>query len=157
MEKIALGLGADVPFFLKKCPCIARGIGEILEPLTAWPKLWYIIITPPVAVSTAWAYANLKLELTTRENNSINRTLGTCAFRMADILENDLEIVTASRFPIIETIKNALLDAGARGALMTGSGPSVFGVFDSKTHALRAEKELAPAEWGAMFVAEGVV
>lgn len=156
LEDLAVGLGADVPFFLRKCPCIARGIGEILEPLKAWPKFWYLVVSPAIAVSTAWAYENLKLELTTLENNSINRNLGEHPIKVAEILENDLEIVTASRFPVIDTIKNALLDAGAMGALMTGSGPSVFGIFDSKTHALRAEAELAPGGLGNMFVAEGI-
>jgi 4-diphosphocytidyl-2-C-methyl-D-erythritol kinase len=156
LERLAVGLGADVPFFLKNCPCIARGIGEVLEPIGSWPKFWYVIVTPPVAVSTAWVYDNLKLELTTRENNSINRILEHDAFRMADILENDLEAVTTSRFPVINTIKDALLAEGALGALMTGSGPSVFGVFDSEPRALRAERELARGNWGDMFVAEGI-
>jgi 4-diphosphocytidyl-2-C-methyl-D-erythritol kinase len=68
LAETALALGADVPFFLYNLPSIARGVGEQLEPVPDWPEYWYVIVTPPVSVSTAWVYDNLKLELTTPEN-----------------------------------------------------------------------------------------
>ena len=69
--KMAVGLGADVPFFLNPKPYLARGIGEVLDPIKKWPKYQYVIVNPPIKVSTAWAYANLKLELTIDEYNFI--------------------------------------------------------------------------------------
>lgn len=154
---LALSLGADVPFFLHSRPCIARGIGEILEPIENWPRFWYIVITPLLRISTSWAYGNLKLKLTTDENNSIINALGKQPLDIIKILENDLETVTASHFPVISTIKKSLVDAGANGALMSGSGPSVFGIFRSKEQALSAERYLASKNLGDISVCWGVV
>ncbi len=108
LEDLAVNLGADVPFFLHSVPCIARGIGEILEPIEKWPKFWYVIVKPPISVSTAWAYKNLKLKLTTDEYLYILRYLTRGMFGITDILENDLETVTAAHFPVINTIKKKL-------------------------------------------------
>lgn len=155
LEKIALSLGADVPFFLHNRPCIARGIGEILEPVKNWPKFWYVIVKPPISVSTAWAYGNLKLELTTDEYSFILHYLATERLKLADILENDLETVTAKHFPVINAIKEALNSAGAEGALMSGSGPSVFGIFKSEDHALSAKRHLASQNLGEVFAVTG--
>ncbi len=143
LEKLAVKLGADVPFFLYNRPCIARGIGEILEPISKWPRFWYVIVKPTIKISTAWVYENFKLRLTTNENIYILRGLGKDRYKIIDILENDLESVTASHFPVINTIKKALKNAGAEGVLMSGSGPSVFGIFKSKNHAMTAKEKLA--------------
>jgi 4-diphosphocytidyl-2-C-methyl-D-erythritol kinase len=156
LADLAVRLGADVPFFLRGGPCIARGIGEILEPIRNWPKLWYVIVMPPFSVSTAWVYDNLKLKLTTGEYDSIISFLESGIFSLADILENDLESVTASRFPSITTIKKSLMAEGAEGALMSGSGPSVFGVFRSKDRALAAKRHLMSRNLGDLFAVEGV-
>ena len=156
LTELAVSLGADIPFFLKNRPCIAKGIGEILEPIEKWPVFWYVIVTPPVKVSTAWVYANLKLKLTTGEYDSIIDYLKSEPFDVAEILENDLETVTASHFPVINIIKKALLDGGAKGALMTGSGPSVFGIFESKDQALSAKRRLISQNLGDIFVVEGI-
>ena len=151
--KIAVELGADVPFFLMGKPCLARGIGEILEPLTAWPKCWYLIVRPPVAVSTAWVYGNLKLLLTTGEYDYIKQILNDAPVSVSQILENDLEEVTSAAFPIVETIKKRLIQAGAQRALMTGSGPSVFGVFPTKDQALAGKRQLVSQNLGDVFMA----
>jgi 4-diphosphocytidyl-2-C-methyl-D-erythritol kinase len=156
LKDLAVGLGADVPFFLEGRPCIARGIGEILEPIRNWPVMWYVLIMPPIAVSTSWAYGNLKLQLTRSEDNGIFEMLGVGSFRISDILENDLETVTAARFPIINSLKESLKKAGAIGSLMTGSGPSVFGIFESRNHALRAKKMLIPQNLGDIFAVKGI-
>jgi len=149
----AAALGADVPFFLNCRPSLARGIGEILEPLKYWPNCWYVIVNPPVEVSTAWAYRNLKLKLTTGEYEYIVRILRNARFAVSHILENDLEDVTSAAFPIIKTIKNLLIDAGAEGAMMTGSGPSVFGVFSSQDGAESAREDLLFRNVGNVFMA----
>jgi 4-diphosphocytidyl-2-C-methyl-D-erythritol kinase len=151
LAETALTLGADVPFFLQNLPAIARGVGEQLEPVTPWPGYWYVIVTPPLSVSTAWVYGNLKLELTTPENSSIVNPLRRDWTRIGDLLENDLETVTAARYPIIGYIKSLLLKAGAEGALMSGSGPSVFGVFRSEEAANSAKMALSSRVEGTVF------
>lgn len=153
LAETALALGADVPFFLSNLPSIARGVGEQLEPVPDWPEYWYVIATPPVSVSTAWAYDNLKLELTTPENGYILNPLRKDWPAIGSLLENDLETVTAARYPVIESIKKALLEAGAEGALMSGSGPSVFGVFGTEEAARRAKIAVAARTEGKVFLA----
>ena len=153
LHKIAVELGADVPFFLMGRPCLARGIGEILEPIEAWPKCWYVIVRPPIEVSTSWVYGKLKLILTTTEYDYIKQTLDRTIVSIPQVLENDLERVTSATFPIIETIKKSLIQAGAQGALMTGSGPSVFGVFPTKDQALSGKQNLVSQNLGDVFMA----
>ena len=153
LHDLAAELGADVPFFLRSEPSLATGIGEILEPLKKWPKFWYVIVTPPLQVSTSWVYRNLKLELTRGEYDFIVKFLKSDPFTISAILENDLEEVTTASFPVIETIKKSLVDAGAEGALMTGSGPSVFGVFSSQNQAISAKNSLISQNLGDVFLA----
>ncbi len=156
LADLAVCLGADVPFFLVNKPCIARGTGEILEPVEKWPKFWYVIVMPALEVSTAWVYGNLNLKLTKGEYQYIVDWLRKGRFEISRILENDLETVTGFHFPIIACIKKLLLDEGAEGALMSGSGPSVFGIFKSKDNALIAKKNLISKDLGEIFVVEGL-
>lgn len=152
LKELALRLGADVPFFLEPRPCIARGIGEILEPLDRWPQFWYLIVAPGFQVSTAWVYGNLRLGLTTNEYDRIKKGLHAEPWVVSHLLENDLEAVTSARFPVLDRIKKTLLDAGAEGALMTGSGPSVFGVFGSRERAEQARDRIVPYDFGKVFL-----
>ncbi|MDB9823094.1 4-(cytidine 5'-diphospho)-2-C-methyl-D-erythritol kinase [Deltaproteobacteria bacterium] len=155
LHDLAVKLGADVPFFLNSRPSLATGIGDILKPIPNWPELWYLIITPPIEVSTSWVYKNLKLELTTGEYHYILHILKKDTFSISRILENDLETVTSASFPIINTLKKLLMDAGAEGAIMSGSGPSVFGVFLSSEKAAKARDALASGNLGNVFVVRG--
>jgi len=152
LYRLARGLGADVPFFLYNRPCLARGIGEILEPLESWPAFWYVIVKPPIQVATSWAYGSLKLRLTGDEYGYIKKFLGGKQFSLKQVLENDLEEVTAARYPIIEKIKGHLSLEGAEGALMTGSGPGVFGIFRRREKAARACDKLREKRWGEVFL-----
>jgi 4-diphosphocytidyl-2-C-methyl-D-erythritol kinase len=157
LARMAVSLGADVPFFLDPRPSVARGIGEILDPIENFPKFWYVIVVPPLPVSTSWAYSQLGAkELTPVGEARIILNLGQLCADVRYVLENDLEIVTASQFPVIHTIKKALEDAGAEGTLMSGSGPSVFGVFRSRDPALRAKSLLLRKTLGDVFAAEGL-
>jgi len=155
LHQIATQIGADVPFFLYRKPAIASGIGEILDFLTDWPSFWYVIITPPIKVSTAWVFQNFRLELTTNEYLSILALLKKDSFVISRILENDLEQVTSAHFPIIETLKQILMDAGAEGAIMSGSGPSVFGIFSSEKKACMATDHLLSLKLGDVFMTKG--
>ena len=151
LADIALSLGADVPFFLASTPCVATGIGEVLEPIKKWPPFWYVLITPPIHISTSWVYNNLEIKLTTSDYNSIIDRLKEWPLDIQNLLENDLETVTASHFPVINELKRSLLDAGAEGALMSGSGPTVFGVFRSKELAQSAKRHLSYQNLGDVF------
>ncbi|MBN2418673.1 MAG: 4-(cytidine 5'-diphospho)-2-C-methyl-D-erythritol kinase [Deltaproteobacteria bacterium] len=142
LHKIALKLGADVPFFLDAVPSIVTGIGEILEPIPNWPELWYLIITPKLEISTAWVYQNYKMELTSNEYDYIRKTLKNDDVIVSSIVKNDLEKVTSTSFPIINTLKRKIMDAGAEAAIMSGSGPSVFGIFLSREKAVSARNLL---------------
>lgn len=129
-------LGADVPFFLKGGTCLATGIGTTITELPDGPKQHLIVVTPNAGVSTATAYASLNARsLTTSESASI------LSSSLAELnsagsgpwpLCNDFESVIFEIEPEIERVKIALLEAGARGALLAGSGSSVFGVFDDE-------------------------
>jgi len=145
-------LGADVPFFLHGGRCLATGTGTNVRPLPDGPKQHLIVVTPNAKVSTANAYLSLNApSLTTSESASI------LSSSLADVnsadsrqwpLHNDFERVIFEIEPEIGRAKNALLEAGARGALLAGSGSSVFGVFDSEAARNRAlEKLRCEAGW----------
>ena len=139
-------LGADVPFFLIGGRCAATGIGEVLRPLADGPKQHLIVITPNARVSTAKAYASLNApSLTTPDSVSILSS-SLADLNSADStqwrLRNDFETVIFEIEPEIGRAKNALLEAGAWGALLAGSGSSVFGVFDNEAARDRGLKNL---------------
>jgi 4-diphosphocytidyl-2-C-methyl-D-erythritol kinase len=152
LEKLALSLGADVPFFIRGRPARARGIGERLRPLRGLANLWLVIIYPGFPVSTAWAYQNLRIKLTKPiVNTSITTSLKSFE-KLAGLLVNDLESVTLDRYPKIRLLKEKLLRAGALGGLMSGSGSSVFGLFESKGMAQRAYNKLRHEEGVQAFL-----
>jgi 4-diphosphocytidyl-2-C-methyl-D-erythritol kinase len=157
LERLALSLGADVPFFLLQRPAIARGIGELLEPLRVFPVFWYVIVSPDFTVSTAWAYGEVRLKLTLEGNRNILNIFNATALKIPDLLLNDLESVTLSKYPFLCSIKESLLALGALGALMTGSGPSIFGVFESEHKANEAGETLR-STWPnyEVFIAKGL-
>jgi 4-diphosphocytidyl-2-C-methyl-D-erythritol kinase len=156
IEKLALSLGADVPFFLLQKPAIARGIGEILQPIENFPSMWYVIVSPNLMISTAWAYKRIKLTLTNNLNRDRINSFKKNIFNIPDLLFNDLEKVTLVKHPFLSSIKESLLQLGALGALMTGSGPSIFGLFDSAKKAQRAGKMLEQYNKGDVFVVKGL-
>jgi 4-diphosphocytidyl-2-C-methyl-D-erythritol kinase len=135
-------IGADVPFFIFGKSARATGIGEILEPMEIEPPLWLLLITPDFPISTAWAYGSLRRNLTNRENNIIIRDCINHFDEVITILSNDLEKVVIPRYPVIQIIKDELLDKGARGSLMSGSGSTVFGIFESETAAKKAQEQI---------------
>ena len=141
LMEIGVKLGADVPFFIFKKSALAEGIGERLTAIREIPALWLVLVNPNIHVSTAWVYQNL--QLTTGKVPPIIPLLYSGITDVCAILANDLETVTVSRFPVIGEIKKRLLDTGARGSLMSGSGPTVFGIFDGEASARQAAQTLA--------------
>ena len=156
LEKLAISLGADVPFFLLQKPAIARGIGEILQPIKNFPSFWYVIVSPNLMISTAWAYENTKLTLTNNSYHDIIKSFKKNIFNIPKLLFNDLERVTLVKYPFLCSIKDALVQVGALGALMTGSGPSIFGIFDSAKKARKAGEILKSYNMGDVFVVKGL-
>lgn len=156
LERLALSLGADVPFFLLQRPSIARGIGEILQPMKSFPSFWYVIVSPSLMVSTAWVYKRIKLQLTNKEIQSIVNFSKKAIFNIPELLSNDLEGVTLGKYPFLCSIKDSLIELGALGALMTGSGPSIFGLFDSSRKAYEAGKIIGLQNEGDVFVVKGL-
>ena len=152
LRKAALTLGADVPFFISGRPARARGIGEKLTPLPPLPALPLVLIYPNIAVSTAWVFGNLRVKLTKSSlNNSIKPSLMS-SDRLRRFLVNDLETVALRRYPQIGLQKNRLIHEGALGALMSGSGSAVFGVFESWQKANAAYRRLRKEEGVQAFL-----
>ena len=131
--KLAAELGSDVPFFLTSPCALGMGRGEQLKVLKPCAKFQVLLVFPGFPVATSWVYQNLKLKLTKRENNiSILRK----NLSLSDItslgsrLYNDLEPVVIQRFPEVQVVKDELGAWGALGVLLSGSGSTVFGIFD---------------------------
>ena len=142
LQSLGVRLGADVPFFLcGEMAAWATGIGERLEPWRGLPPVWLVLVNPRFAVSTAWVYQNLGLTHY-RHMSKIPR-FPERVEDVAAMLRNDLEAVTSARHAEIAAIKLRLQQAGALGALMSGSGPTVFGVFAGREAAEQAAAGLA--------------
>ncbi len=128
--EIARPLGADVPFFaVGHDAVVARGIGDIMYPVHSIDDCSFVLVNPDIYVSTAWVFQNLTLTRRTKNSKlSCFQKHKTVSPLLAE-MHNDLEQVTCARHPEIERIKSSLLAAGASRVLMSGSGPTVFGIF----------------------------
>ena len=142
-----LRLGADVPYCLMRGTALAEGIGEELTRLPACPPCYVVIAKPAISVSTRFVYENLHLDETTRHPDIYGLADAICRqdlYGMLPYMGNVLEKVTIAQYPIIEEIKNHMKEHGAVNAMMSGSGPTVFGLFDDKDaaeHACEALRE----------------
>jgi len=152
LERLALQLGADVPFFIRAKPARARGIGEKLRLLPKVRRRWLVLIYPGFPVATAWAYRNVSLKLTKVGVNTSIATPLESLDKLDKLLINDLEQVTVRRYPEIDRVKSLLLQAGAAGVLMSGSGSSVFGIFKSKRLAAQAFRQMRHEEGVQAFL-----
>jgi len=156
LMSMGLSLGADIPFFLFQGPAIASGIGEKLESYQNLENLKILLVFPGFSVSTADVYKNLNLALTKCKKKLKSFLLNKQLFDPESHLCNDLEAVTASEHPVIETVKEALLNQGALGALMTGSGPTIFGLFSDSDEASKASRALFRIHKWKMHIADMV-
>ncbi len=143
LMSMGLFLGADVPFFLFEKPALATGIGEKLEAYPEALPYHVILVNPGFEVSTGEVYQNLNLRLTKCKKKITKTSLMKTGYDVFRHLCNDLEAVTVLKFPEIDVIKARLLELGALGALMSGSGPTVFGLFADPETAGRAMPEIA--------------
>lgn len=141
LQALGVGLGADIPYCLAGGTMLSEGIGEILTPLPAPPAAHLVIAKPDINVSTAFVYGNLHAD-SLAWHPDIDGMIA--ALQKGDLdgitgrLGNVLETVTVKAHPVIEQIKELLRKQGAENALMSGSGPTVFGIFKEKETAARA-------------------
>ena len=147
--EIGVTLGADVPYCIWGGTALSEGIGEKLSRVDAMPECYILIAKPGISVSTAFVYQNLNLSGLAKhpDIDGMLECLRTKDLKgICDRLENVLETVTIKEYPIIEEVKKHLMDQGAMGALMSGSGPTIFAIFQDKKTADNALKSLRSIE-----------
>ena len=158
MQGIGVRLGADIPYCLMGGTALAEGIGERLTALPPPPDCHLVVAKPDIDVSTKFVYENLHAD-TLKKHPDIDgmtqairsRSLAGITVRMGNVLET----VNVRAYPVIDQIKKKMLERGAENALMSGSGPTVFGLFTDKERAAGAAKEIRGAGLaGQVFVTE---
>lgn len=145
LMKRAVKIGADVPYCIMRGTALAEGIGEMLSPLPPMPDCHILIAKPPVGVSTKFVYGNLRaneLEQHPDIDGMIQALEDKSIVGICEKMENVLETVTVPEYPVIDEIKQLMLECGADGALMSGSGPTVFGIFTDKKSAKLAKEKV---------------
>ncbi len=153
---LGAGLGADVPFFIFQKPALARGRGEILTPVKFPAPLWFLMLAPPFQISTAWSYETFDHLAGGKKKGSPLRDSYPDLMDLLPVLKNDLELPAFTRYPELGRIKEQLLGKGARGALMSGSGSVVFGLFADSEEAKRTQRDLTlPPGWKTI-IARGI-
>lgn len=142
---IGVKIGADVPYCIMGGTALARGIGEKLTRLKSFSDRLILIANPGFSVSTAHVYNNLKLDkITDRPKTQLILKYiedGNTEF-VAKEMKNVLETVTISENPILNEIKNQMIKDGALGSLMSGSGPTIFGIFDNPESMEKCKRNL---------------
>lgn len=157
LMKIGVNIGADVPFFILGKPAWAFGIGDELHAVDTIPLLWFVLINPGFEVSTKMIYDNFNLRLTKQAVGYKCPELHTVE-GLIKALHNDLEEVTLGLHPELQHIKNHLTHNGALGALMSGSGPTVAGIFTDEETARKAQgaiENIKEREW-SVYVAHSL-
>jgi 4-diphosphocytidyl-2-C-methyl-D-erythritol kinase len=142
LRELARGLGADVPFFLEPRPAWAEGIGERLAPLAGLPALELLVLAPPLSIATAEAYALAHAEADGGPAPAAEPDLRSVEGVVAGLF-NAFEAVLLPRHPVLGEAKAALREAGALGALLSGSGSALFGVFATAAARDAAAQRLA--------------
>jgi 4-diphosphocytidyl-2-C-methyl-D-erythritol kinase len=141
LQALGVTLGADIPYCLVGGTMLSEGIGEILTPLPAPPVCHLVVAKPDINVSTGFVYGNLHADTLTEHPDieGMIEALKTGSLQgITDRLGNVLETVTVKEYPVIEELKELLWSKGAENALMSGSGPTVFGIFVNREEAEKA-------------------
>ena len=151
-ELMAMGkqIGADVPYCMKGGTMLAEGIGELLTELTPVQDVNILLVKPKIGVSTAWVYKNLDFEdIIDRPDTEalISAIQGGRLDALAKGMKNVLETVTIPKYGVIREIKTKLLELGAVGSMMSGSGPTVFGIFNNLESMQNAFDKIKSDRW----------
>lgn len=144
-------IGADVPYCILRGTALSEGIGEVLTSLSPVPQCQVLVAKPGINVSTKFVYENLHAnDLRPEQHPDIDGMIRAIKAQdlqgIADKLGNVLETVTGKEYPVIQEIKDKMLEFGAIGSLMSGSGPTVFGLFTNPKAAQQAYEELRYGE-----------
>lgn len=151
LMELGVQLGADVPYCILALPALSEGIGEILTPVTPLMDCYILVAKPDISVSTKMVYTNLKaneLEHHPNVGGMVDALKEKDVKKVASYMENVLETVTVNLYPEIEQLKSEMKQQGALNAIMSGSGPTVFGIYETKHQCQKAadymrEKNLA--------------
>lgn len=141
LMKLGVKLGADVPYCILLGTALSEGIGEILTPLTPMPNCQILLVKPDISVSTKYVYENLRLmdNILHPDINGMKTSLAEGNLNvLAGLMDNILQTVTVKEYPIITEIKSRMKELGALVSLMSGSGPTVFGIYEDATLAGKA-------------------
>lgn len=155
LSKLASQLGSDVPFFCSESACWVGGVGDQVELLSNYPNFHVLLLKPPFSVATPWAYQSFDrshalkapetgvFQLTVPDPGVRGSTLFSSVAAVVQALENDLETVVFTAHPELAKLKSQLVEFGALGSLMSGSGSVVFGIFSDHASLTKAEKAFA--------------
>lgn len=159
LQKLGVKLGADIPYCISGGTMLSEGIGEVLTPLPAPPDCHLVVAKPDVDVSTAFVYRNLRADSLPfhPDIDGMAKALAAGDLKgITDRMGNVLETVTVREYPVIDRIKKRMCGLGAENALMSGSGPTVFGIYKEKetaenTAEVLKEEKLAKAVFVTRF------
>lgn len=144
LMEIGVKLGADIPFCLLGGTALAQGIGEILTPLKSFNDVYILLGNPGIGVSSEYAYSKLKLE--EKKDIDVSKLISCMDIKdlkcVGSSLENIMEEPIIEENPIIKEIKDNMLASGALGTLMSGSGPTVFGLYEDEHSITKAKQKL---------------
>jgi len=151
---MAARLGSDVPFFLQGGTALARGRGERLTPLKMSVDFHLVVVKPDLSISTAWAYGQTKIHLTSNSKivklNSLKEIYSLD--QVLPLLDNDLERAVGAAYPLIAEIKSDLISKGAIAAAMSGSGSAVYGIVGSRKAARQLAQRMRRDRWQVFIV-----
>ncbi|MDP4091889.1 MAG: 4-(cytidine 5'-diphospho)-2-C-methyl-D-erythritol kinase [Bacillota bacterium] len=150
LASIGKSVGADVPYCLRGGTMLAEGIGEILTPVSSLPRIELVLVKPRLSVSTQWVYSSLNLEkirLRPETDKLIKAFEDNNLEYIAENMVNVLETVTAQKYEVIIEIRKRLMEEGALGSMMSGSGPTVFGIFRDRQSSEKACKSILDERW----------
>ncbi|MDP3024843.1 MAG: 4-(cytidine 5'-diphospho)-2-C-methyl-D-erythritol kinase [candidate division Zixibacteria bacterium] len=157
LHLLAEKLGSDVPFFLYDQTALAEGRGEKIKPVKVYKDYWIVLVTFPFQVSTAWAYQDVKINLTRRaEFIKIKNLQEKEGFLAAlNTWKNDFEGKIIEKYPQVRYALKLLLKLGAKKSSMTGSGPTVYGIFEQEPKNEEMEKLFQRGDW-KLFIARPI-
>ena len=145
LEKIGGTIGADVPFFIKGKTQLGEGVGNKLTQISKTLMGTYLLVIPEISVSTEWAYSVIKNKLNHQDKKANFSSFFNGDYSSLKFFENDFERIVIPAYPEIGAIKNNLLKLGARFASLSGSGSTVYGIFDDEASAKEAELSFYPS------------
>ncbi|NLO10327.1 MAG: 4-(cytidine 5'-diphospho)-2-C-methyl-D-erythritol kinase [Clostridiales bacterium] len=155
LMKLGIKLGADVPYCLLMGTALSEGIGEILSPLEPMPDCSILLVKPDISISTKHVYEKLRINEDIKHPDIIamlNAIKENNIYKLTPLMDNILESVTIKEYPIIEEIKERMKDKEALTALMSGSGPTVFGIFDNQHKAEKAYRYFKSSSYGKQVI-----